>query len=334
MKKRGQIQENRIDSTRKIAIMNKTKFGKTSLEVSRIGLGTLAFGHKTKGIQDKDEILSCINFALDNGINLIDTAEEYSGGLTERFVGEVIKKRGDREDLVLVTKVSHNHLGYKEVIKAANRSLERLQTDYLDVYLVHWPWCYSPISETMRAMDQLLTEGKIRYVGVSNFHNALVKEAMSNLQNGEIIANELEYNLINRSIEKEILPFLKQQKIVVLAYYPLLSGFLTTKYDENTILTQNDFRNHWGLFKHKENFAKSKVLFETMKQIAKEHDVSPAEVAMNWLLKERDIIPIPGAKKKSQIESNIHAAQWSLKKDEISRLTAITDNLELDWDEV
>jgi len=312
--------------------MNKIKLGKTDLEVSRIGLGTLAFGHKTKGIQDKDEIHGCINFALDNSINLIDTAEEYSGGLTEKFIGEVIKKRGDREDLVLVTKASHNHLRYKEVIKAANNSLERLQTHYLDIYLVHWPWCYSPISETMKAMDQLLIEGKIRYVGVSNYHNALVQEAMSNLQNGEIIANELEYNLINRSIEKEILPFLRQQRIIVLAYYPLLSGFLTTKYDENTMLAKNDFRNNWELFKHKENFARSQVLFETIRQIAEEHDVSPAEVAINWLLREKDIIPIPGAKKKSQIKSNIHATQWRLREDETSRLTAITDSLELNWD--
>jgi aryl-alcohol dehydrogenase-like predicted oxidoreductase len=159
-----------------------------------------------------------------------------------------------------------------------------------------------------------------------------VQEAMSSLQNGEIVANELEYNLINRSIEKEILPFLRQQRIVVLAYYPLLSGFLTTKYDENTILSKDDFRNYWELFKHKENFTRSKVLFETIRQIAEEHDVSPAEVAINWLLKEKDIIPIPGAKKKSQIESNIHATRWCLKKDEISRLTAITDSLELNWD--
>jgi aryl-alcohol dehydrogenase-like predicted oxidoreductase len=307
-------------------------FGKTGLEVSRIGLGTLAFGHKTKGIQAKDEIFGCINFALDNGINLIDTAEEYSGGLTEKFIGEVIRKRGDREDLVLVTKVSHNHLSHQEVIKAANRSLERLQTDHIDVYLVHWPWCYSPISETMKAMDQLLDEGKIGFVGVSNYHNALVQEAMNNLQNGEIVANELEYNLINRGIEKEILPFLRKQRIVVIAYSPLLSGFLTTKYDENTILPENDFRNYWELFKHKENFARSHLLFETIRQIAEEHGVGPSEVAINWLLREKDIIPIPGAKKRSQIECNIHATQWCLETDEISRLTAIADSLQLNWD--
>ncbi|MFX0125689.1 MAG: aldo/keto reductase [Candidatus Hodarchaeota archaeon] len=311
--------------------MQTIELGKANLKVSRIGLGTLAFGHPTKGIQDKNNIYDCLNFALDNGINLIDTAEEYSRGLTEKFIGEVIKKRGDREDLVLVTKVSYNHLRYQDVIKAANQSLERLQTDYIDLYLIHWPNCYFPISETIKAMDYLLTEGKIRFVGVSNYHNALVQEAMDNLQNGEIRVNELEYNLINRNIEDEILPLLRQHEITVLAYSPLLSGFLTTNYDENTTFPENDFRSSLELFRDKENFSRSQTLFETMKHIAKKNDVSPAEVAINWLLKDKDIIPIPGAKKKSQIENNIHATQWNLAKDEISRLTTITNNIELSW---
>lgn len=114
--------------------MEKIKFGKTNLKVSRIGLGTLAFGHKSKGIQDKEQIYDCLNFALDNGINLLDTAEEYAGGLTEKYIGNVLK---DREDTVIVTKVSHIHLNYKDVIKSANHSLKMLQTDYIDVYLVH-----------------------------------------------------------------------------------------------------------------------------------------------------------------------------------------------------
>ncbi|HUT79776.1 MAG TPA: aldo/keto reductase [Candidatus Bathyarchaeia archaeon] len=311
--------------------MEKINFGKTNLKVSRIGLGTLAFGHPSKGIQDKETIYDCLNFALDRGINLIDTAEEYSRGMTEKFIGEVLKERGDREDMVIVTKVSHNHLSYKNVIRAANNSLERLQTNYIDLYLIHWPWAYSPISETAKAMDQLLAEGKIRYVGVSNYNNALVQELMDNLQNGQVIANEIEYNLIKRDVEKEMLPFLRKQKIVALTYYPLLSGFLTTNYDENAQFPEKDFRNFYELFKNKENFTLSKELFETLKQIAKNHDVSPSEVAINWLLKDDDIIPIPGAKKRSHIESNIHATEWKLTKDEISQLSAMTDNLELNW---
>jgi myo-inositol catabolism protein IolS len=315
-------------------MMEKIKFGKTNLKVSRIGLGTLAFGHKRKGIQNKKLIHECINFALDNGINLIDTAEEYSGGLTEELIGDVIKDRKDREKIILTTKVSHNHLSCQEVIKAANNSLKRLQTDYIDIYLIHWPWCYSPISETMKAMDYLIKEGKIRYVGVSNFHNSLVQEAKDNLQNGDIIVNELEYNLINRNIEREILPFLRKQEIVTLAYYPLLSGFLTTNYNENTVFPKNDFRNNWELFRHKENFIKSRELFNTMREIAKKYDVCPAEVAINWLLKDKDIIPIPGAKNKSQLKVNIHATKWNLTKDEMVQLTNSSNNLELNWDKL
>ncbi len=311
--------------------MKKIGFGKSSLKVSRIGLGTLAFGHKTKGIQNKEEIYDCLNYAFDNGINLIDTAEEYSGGLTEKYIGEVVKDRGDREDLVIVTKVSPIHLSYKNVIKAANKSLERLQTEYIDLFLVHWPWPYSPISETMKAMDQLLAEEKIRYVGVSNFRNVLLQEAIDNLQNGEIIVNELEYNLINRIIEKEMLPYLRKQEIPVFAYSPLLSGFLTANYDENSIFPENDFRNYDPLFRNKENFSKSKELFELMRAIAEKHDVSPAEVTINWLLKDNDIIPIPGAKKKNHIESNIHATKWELTKRELDKLTKITDDIDLNW---
>ncbi|MFW9924655.1 MAG: aldo/keto reductase, partial [Candidatus Thorarchaeota archaeon] len=170
--------------------MEKITLGKSSLKVSRIGLGTLALGHPRKGIQDKNEIFNIINYALDNGINFIDTAEEYSGGLTEQYIGEVIKERNERDDVIVCTKVMPIHLSYSNVLKATENSLKRLQTDYIDILLVHWPWCYNPISETMKAMDKLLSEGKIRYVGLSNFQNALVQEAIDTIDNGQIIVNE------------------------------------------------------------------------------------------------------------------------------------------------
>ena len=176
-----------------------------------------------------------------------------------------------------------------------------------------------------------MEEGKIRYVGLSNFHNALLQEAMDCLENGEIVVNEVEYNLLKRNIEKEILPFLKQKGIVALTYYPLLSGFLSVNYDENSTFPENDFRNQWELFRHKENFDRSQELFKALREIAENHDVKPAEVAINWLLKDKEVIPIPGVKKRSHIESNIHATQWSLSKDEISRLNAVTDNIEINW---
>ena len=120
--------------------------------------------------------------------------------------------------------------------------------------------------------------------------------------------------------------------IVALTYCPLICGFITTKYDKNSTFPENDFRNNWELYRHKENFERTQELFTSMREIAENHDVSSAEVAINWLLKDKEVIPILGAKKRSQIESNIHATQWRLSKDEISRLNAITDNVELNWD--
>jgi aryl-alcohol dehydrogenase-like predicted oxidoreductase len=309
--------------------MDKIKLGKTNLKVSRIGLGTLAFGHKFKGIQDRDQINSCINFALDSGINLIDTAEEYAGGIAEQHIGDVIRERGDREDIVVVSKVSKINLNHKNVLKSAKRSLKHLQFDYIDIYLVHWPDTYTPLSETMKAMDELLEEGLIKYVGVSNFPNALLQEADGLLQNSSIVVNELEYNLINRSIEKEILPYIRQQKILALTYSPLHSGYLTTNFDENYVFPDNDYRKHWELFRHKENFKATQELFKTLREIAKKHEVTPAEIAINWLLKDPDIIPIIGSAKISHIESMIHATQWLLSEDEISQLNKVSDNLEL-----
>ena len=309
--------------------MEKIKLGESELLVSRVGLGTLAFGHRSKGIQDKEQIFDIINYALDNGINLIDTAEEYSRGLTEKLIGEVLKERGDREEVVIVTKVSPIHLSFNNVLKAAEHSLERLQTDYIDIFMVHWPWPYNPIPETMKAMDKLLEEGKIRYVGISNFKNYETQEAIDSLENGKIIVSEMEYNLVNRYIEKEILPFIREKGIALLAYSPLLSSFLTAKYNENNTFSENDFRNFDPYFKNKENFKLSRELFQLMKEIAEKHGVTPAQVAMNWLLKDEDIIPIPGAKKISHIDSNIQSTQWKLTKEEYTQLVKITDELEL-----
>ena len=143
------------------SIIKKIKFGKSDLEVSEIGLGTLAFGHPTKGIQDFNEIQRILNYALDNGINFLDTAEEYAGGLCEKYIGEIIEERGDREDIIIETKAAPVNCGYKELKKACDKSLERLQTDYIDIYLLYCPWYYYPANESAKALDELLEKGKI-----------------------------------------------------------------------------------------------------------------------------------------------------------------------------
>ena len=193
--------------------MKKVKFGKSELEVSEIGLGTLAFGHPTKGIQEFNEIKKDHNYALDNGMNFLDTAEEYAGGLCEKHIGEIIKEREDREDVIIETKAGPINIGYKEMKKACDKSLERLQTDYIDIYLLHWPWCYYPAEESAKAIKELIEEGKIRYAGVSNYPNPLVEELQSYLKYIDITTNQLSYSLVSRSIEREILPFSRKKGI-------------------------------------------------------------------------------------------------------------------------
>lgn len=309
--------------------MKKIKFGKSDLEVSEIGLGTLTFGHPTKGIQDFNEIKSILNYALDNGMNFLDTAEEYAGGLCEKYIGVIIKERGDREDVIIETKASPVNCGYKELKKACDKSLERLQTDYIDIYLLHWPWCYYLANDTAKALDELLEEGKIRYVGVSNYQNTLVEELMSYLKNGEIITNQLSYSLTSRSIEKEILPFSKKMGIQITAWGPLESGFLTGKYNEKSVFEKNDYRNKHPLFQTKENFSQTKALFNLMEILAEKYEANMAQIALNWIINKEQIIPIPGAKNVKQVISNINATMFQLTNKEINELSNLTQNVDI-----
>jgi aryl-alcohol dehydrogenase-like predicted oxidoreductase len=308
--------------------MKKVKFGKTDLEVPEIGLGTLTFGHPTKGIQDFEEIKKLLNYAIDNGMNFLDTAEEYAGGLCEEYIGKIIKERGDRENVIIETKAAPPHIGYKELKRACDESLKRLQTDYIDIYLLHWPWCYYHAEDSAKALDELIDEGKIRYAGVSNYHNCLVEELMKYLEIGEIITNQLSYSLISRSIEKEIIPFSNKNEIQITAWSPLESGFLSGKYNKNSKYEKNDFRNRLRLFQTKENFEKSKPLFDFMGELSNKYEVTLAQIALNWIINKENIIPIPGAKSVEQVQSNIATTEFKLTETEINHLSDITIDLD------
>ncbi|MCK4455921.1 MAG: aldo/keto reductase [Thermoplasmata archaeon] len=289
--------------------MDCTRLGKSDLKVSRIGLGGLQFGTQGYGISEEDVMRETINRAIDNGINFIDTAEVYAFGGSERVIGETIKDRGDRDDLVIATKVYPENLRYNEVLKAADASLKRLQTDVIDLYQIHHPNPVVPMTETSKAMDELLEAGKVRYVGVSNFDASLTQLAVDSIKNGEVISNQIECSLIVRDIERETLPFLRDAGIVTIAYSPLAMGLLTGKYDESTELPKEDRRANLALFK-KGNLKQLESLTGMMREIADAHDASVAQVALNWLLRSDDVFPIPGAKSPEQAESNASAAKW------------------------
>ena len=310
--------------------MEYAKLGKSDLKVSRIGLGGLQFGTPGYGISEKDLMKETINRAIDRGINFIDTAEVYAFGGSERVIGETVKERGDRDDLVIATKVYPENLRYSDVLKAADASLKRLQTDVIDLYQIHHPNPVVPMIETLRAMDELLEAGKVRYVGVSNFDASLMQLAVDSIKNGEVVSNQMEYSLIVRDVEKETLPFLRDAGIATIAYSPLGMGLLTGKYDESAELPKEDRRANLALFK-KDNLRQLESLIGVMREIADAHDANVTQVALNWLLRFDDVFPIPGAKSPEQAEGNVSSVEWKMSREEWKRLTEASGQLSLDY---
>jgi aryl-alcohol dehydrogenase-like predicted oxidoreductase len=302
-------------------------FGKSDLKVSRIGLGAMQFG--PAWIKEKDVMVDILNYALDNGVTFIDTAEVYGKHMSEKVIGEVLKERGDRDDFVIATKVHPFNLRHDDVLKAAEGSLKRLQTDVIDLYQVHHHHPYMSASGTMKALDKLLKDGKVRYIGVSNYSVSLLEEVIPHLKNGQIISNQVEYSLLYREIESEILPFQRKSGIATIAYSPLAMGILTGKYDENTELSETDFRRTDPLFNNKENLKEVQKVIGVMKEIADSHEATVPAVALNWLLRSEDMFPIPGAKSVDHVKSNISASEWKLSDDEWQRITTASDGLEL-----
>ena len=279
------------------------RLGRSDLKASVIGLGTGFRGGMTK---DSSKVIEA---ALDLGITLIDTAEIYGDGLSEKIVGEVIK--GRREEVVLVTKVSGDHLRYDEVLKSAEGSLRRLDTDFIDLYLVHWPNPNVPLSETMRAMERLVNEGKVRYVGVSNFGMSELRKANEELSRCEVIASEVKYNLLEREVEDEVLPFCQKEDIAVLAYGPLARGLLTGRFTDEYSIPEDDWRSGDWFFKG-ESLKKGVDMVEVLKEIGMSYGKTAGQVAINWLLAKRIVFPIFGASNVKQIEENCGAADWRM----------------------
>jgi aryl-alcohol dehydrogenase-like predicted oxidoreductase len=240
---------------------------------------------------------------------LIDTAEIYADGLSEKIVGEVMK--GRREKVVLVSKVSGNNLKYNEVLRSAEDSLRRLDTNYIDLYLVHWPNPNVSLRETMRAMEKLVTEGKVRYSGVSNFNVEQMKKANEELSRCEVIANEVKYNLLEKEAEKEVLPFCQKENISLLAYGPLARGLLTGRFTDETEILDDDWRNGDWFFEG-ESLKKGLNMVAVLKEIGADYKKTSGQIALNWLLDKRNVFPIFGASNIEQVEENCGATDWRI----------------------
>ncbi|MCK5024185.1 MAG: aldo/keto reductase [Thermoplasmata archaeon] len=309
--------------------MDRIKLGNSGLMVSRIGIGGAQWGMENYGITDPDTIKATINHAIDSGINYLDTAESYADGASERYIGQVLKERGDRENLILATKIHPLHLGFDEVLKACNASLRRLQTDYIDLFQIHAPSPTVPISETMIALRTLLDDGKIRHVGVSNFQVSMCEVAINSLDSHEIISNQLEYSILNRNIEKAMLKYATWRELVVIAYSPLARGMLTGKFMSGHELPVDDRRQKKPLFCNKENIEKLQPLMELLKEIGDRNNADISQVALNWLLKFDNVIPLPGAKSREQVDSHVAATTWTMPDDDWNAISKASEDLRL-----
>lgn len=277
--------------------MEYHEFGRTGVKVSSIGMGTyfdplylataLLFHHQG----DREQKIEALKKGLELGINLIDTAEIYQ---TEDLVAEAISDH-NRDEVFVATKVFQNHLRYDSVLKAAEKSLKRLRCSYIDLYQIHWPNSRVPVKETMRAMEKLVEEGKVRFIGVSNFSLQQMKEAEEALSNNRLASNQVEYNLKARKIEKDLLPYCEQKGIAIISYRPIAHGHLANPRQK---------------------------LKAVMNEISKRHGgKTPAQIALNWLVtKNKFIFPIPRASRPERVIENNGAVDWKLDNDEIRRL--------------
>lgn len=251
-------------------------------KVSPVGFGTWGIGGRSNADTRYDaEHIEAIRFAIENGLTFIDTAEIYSAGHAEELVGKAIKSF-PREDVYITSKVWNNHLKHDDVIKAAKASISRIDTPYLDLYLIHWPDKSVEVKETVRAMEELVDQGLVRNIGVSNFNVSELRDAMESTSKYEIVANQIEYSPAKREPESGIIPYCEENNVRVVAYTPLNKGKLSR--------------------------------FKALNRIADEKKKSPVSVALNYLMKRS--IPIPKSSNKDHIMQFVEAMEFELSEKE------------------
>ncbi|MHB0856474.1 MAG: aldo/keto reductase [Anaerolineae bacterium] len=307
------------------------KLGRTDVDVSIIALGCWALGgDEVWGPQDERESIATIHTALDLGVNLFDTAEGYGGGASEVVVGKALV--GRRERAVIATKVSQNHAAPAQVLRACEDSLRRLQTDYIDLYQLHWPSRDVPLAETVGALQTLQQQGKVRAIGVCNFGVQDMAELLALTQPA---ANQLPYSLLWRAIEFGIQDTCVAQGVGMLCYSPLAQGLLTGKFAsiEDVPEERRRTRHYAGWrpgTRHGEP-GREEELFAAVarvRAICEDARLPMAETSLAWLLGRPAVTSVlAGARRPEQIEQNVRAAEILLADDTAEALTQATEAL-------
>ncbi len=316
--------------------MQYRKLGRTGLKVSELCLGTMTFGNQV----DEEEAINIMNKAMAAGVNFFDTADAYAGGRSEEIVGKAVKR--ERHSVVLATKVANrtgpsaNDIGLsrKHIMKGIEDSLRRLETDYIDLYYVHLPDYDTPIEETLRALDDLGHQGKVRYIACSNFRawqlcKALWVSDLHNLARFDCI--QPPYNLLTRDIEYELLPLCASEEVGVCVYNPLAGGLLTGKHDldkppaEGTrFALERQGKSYRDRYWSKSNFEAAARL----KEITREHGRNLTQFALAWILSNKIITSaICGATSLKQFEENLGAPEVKLSEEELAACDGVWQQL-------
>ena len=266
--------------------MEYRQLGSTKEKVSVIGMGTWKMGSYRDSVEREAQVRA-LRRGVELGFNLIDTAEIYASGRSEEVVGEAI--RGMRDRVFIASKVAQGNLHHDDVIRACRASLQRLGISCIDLYQVHWPNPTVPIKETMAAMEELVREGAIRYVGVSNFSVAETEDARAALAKNEIASNQVEYSLSNRGVERELLPFCTRENVTLIAYSPLNRG---------------------------------KIPNSIPRGLLEKHRMTPAQMMLNWVTRHERVVAIPKAANIAHLEEDASSVSVRLSAAEYDQFSA------------
>ena len=267
----------------------------SAAKVSEIGMGTyydpqwIATARTVGWMRGAASKVEALKAGLDGGINFIDTAELYG---SEQLVAKAIRGR-KREDLFIATKVWPNHLRRDALVHALEKSLKRLETPYVDLYMVHFPNARVPIEETMGAMEEMKDKGKLLSIGVSNFSLQQTIDANAALKKSQLASNQVQYSLVHRDIEADLLPYCESNKISIITYYPLGHGKLASAGQRSK-----------------------------MDAICKAYSKTPPQVALNWLVTGRNVFAIPRASRAEHVRENLGASGWEMKPEDRAQLEA------------
>jgi diketogulonate reductase-like aldo/keto reductase len=264
--------------------MEFKELDRTGVLIPAIGIGTWGIGGFLSPDYSQDEkMIEVLRKGIELGLTLIDTAEMYGAGHSEELVGEAIKIF-PREKIFIITKVLPENLRYKDLINSAEKSLKRLKTDYIDLYLIHAPNPKIPLRESMSAMEKLAEEGLTKFIGVSNFNVFQMEEAQRYLKNNKLVANQVEYNLFYRNIEKDVLPYCEKMGITVIAYSPLARG----------AIPEDKF----------------------IQKIASKYNKTASQLALNWLIKKPNVIAIPKSSKIERLKEFAESTGWNISEED------------------